>query len=469
MASSNTKVTFTPPTTHEGAVAARINPYQQLRRSVLSCLLWEDEFYESGIQISDRIAELCLYVRPEQIAQLAVYARKEANLRHVSLLLLSCLCDVSKGDSLARDTVADVVTRADELSELLAIHCRRHGVGPDKIKSVMPHNMRAGLALAFRKFSPYSLTKYKGDSKSVKLRDVLFLTHAKPLTDEHKTSWPLLIQDTLPIPDTWETNLSAGADKKATFERLIKDGKLGYLALLRNLRNMSEAGVDDAIVQEAILARKNGAEKVLPFRFVAAARIVPRHERQLDFSLLQTVAGLKKLEGTTVVMVDVSGSMRNNLSVKSDMTRKDAAATLASILNCENLRTFTFADKVFEVASRRGMAGVDAINQSKTGGTRLFDAVHQIQQTVKNLDRLIVITDEQATGSNDRRWGSYLSGDLKSLPKAVAKNSYMINVASAKNGVGYGNGWTHLDGFSESVLTYIYELEGADDDDDQAL
>jgi hypothetical protein len=88
------------------------------------------------------------------------------------------------------------------------------------------------------------------------------------------------------------------------------------------------------------------------------------------------------------------------------------------------------------------MAGVDAIVKSQQhGGTRLGMAVAEINARVK-ADRLIVITDEQ---SHD------------AVPNAFAKG-YMINVASNKNGVGYG-AWTHIDGFSEGVLRYIYEAE----------
>src|SRR5262249_6598311 len=40
--------------THEGARAQHISILARLRRSVLSCLLWESEFYEDGEEISKR-------------------------------------------------------------------------------------------------------------------------------------------------------------------------------------------------------------------------------------------------------------------------------------------------------------------------------------------------------------------------------------------------------------------------------
>jgi 60 kDa SS-A/Ro ribonucleoprotein len=133
--------------------------------------------------------------------------------------------------------------------------------------------------------------------------------------------------------------------------------------------------------------------------------------------------------------------MKAKLSAKSDMTRMDAAAALASMIT-GNLRAFTFSTAVMEVPPRRGIAGVDAIIRSQPhDGTYLGAAV----AAMNNLphDRLIVITDEQ-------------SHDIVGSP--LARYAYMINVASAKNGVGYGR-WTHIDGFSEGVLRFFHEFE----------
>jgi len=59
------------PRTHEGAPAAILTPEQALRRSVLSCMLWENEFYEDGVQIAGRIHQLVPQVAAEQVAALA--------------------------------------------------------------------------------------------------------------------------------------------------------------------------------------------------------------------------------------------------------------------------------------------------------------------------------------------------------------------------------------------------------------
>lgn len=445
---TNTKNVSTAKTAEGAPAFGHMKPMQALRRSVLSCLLWEDEFYESGRAIASRIAELALAVAAPDLARLAIEARTLHNLRHVPLLLTSILIDSAKGSSLVAETIPLVVKRADELAELLAVFAQYKGVKPDKLKTVMTHGMRKGLAKAFAKFDAYQLAKYNRDH-AIKLRDVLFLVHAKPKDDEQKAVWAQLINGTLPAPDTWEVQLSGGANKKETFERLIREGNLGYLALLRNLRNMDQAGCDPQLVGQAILARKNGADRVLPFRYTAAARAAPRFEPLLDLALQAAILEAPVLKGTTVVLVDVSGSMDAKLSSKSDLTRADAGATLASIIN-GNVRMFSFSNRLIEVPPRRGMAGVDALLKSQThGGTELFASVHALNQNIK-YDRLIVITDEQA-----HPW----SGG--SLPNPVGRG-YMINVASNQHGVGYG-AWTHIDGFSESVLRFIHEIEAQDD------
>jgi len=195
------------------------------------------------------------------------------------------------------------------------------------------------------------------------------------------------------------------------------------------------------LIREAIIARK-GAHRVLPFRYVAAARACPQMEPFIDQALCEAVSSGPMLGGKTVILVDVSGSMNVRLSARSDLTRMDAAAALASVVSGD-VRVFTFSNQVVEAPPRRGMAGVDAVIHSQMhGGTYLGQAVRAINTQVTH-DRLIVITDEQ---SADR------------VPDPVARDAYMINVASYQNGVGYGR-WTHIDGFSEAVLRFIQEVE----------
>lgn len=422
--------------THEGAPAvANLTAYQELRRSVLSCLLWEDQFYESGVSIADRIKANAAKVDLNKLADLAIEARGTFNLRHVPLLLLCTLIERGRGQPGVSDVISMVIQRADEMGELLAMYW-----ADKKNKHMIPAQMRKGLARTISKFNEYQLAKYDRDG-AVKLRDVLRLARPTPKDADQAALWKRAVKRELVTPDTWEVALSGGADKKETFERLIRESQLGYLALLRNLRNMAQAGCDPDLVKEAIVARKGGAQRVFPFRYVAAARAAPQFEPAIDQALCEAIGELPILPGKTVVLVDVSGSMDERLSAKSDMKRIDAAAALAAIWPGD-VRMFTFSHQVIEVPPRRGMAGVDAIVRSQPhGGTYLGQAISALNAIPH--DRLIVITDEQ---SHDR------------VPDPRAKLAYVVNVASFKNGVGYGR-WTHIDGFSEGILRFIHESE----------
>lgn len=419
--------------TYEGAPAYAITPEQQLRRSAMSCLLWEQEFYEDGETVANRIASLIPQVEPLIVAGIAIEARNKMNLRHVPLLIVREMARHATHKPYVRLTLREVIQRPDELTEFMAIYMKD---GKQKIAK----QVQRGLADAFPKFNAYQLAKYNRDG-AWKLRDVLFISHAKPKDEEQAAMWKQLIDGTLSVPDTWEVALSAGADKRETFERLIAERKLGALALLRNLRNMTQAGVSPAVMKEAIRSAKT--DRVLPFRFIAAARHAPSLVDALDDAMLANLAGQPKLPGTTLVLVDVSASMDARISAKSEMTRMDAAAGLAVLARelCEHAIIATFSNRVMEVPTYRGMALADAVVRSQPhSGTELGEAV--TLANTKRYDRIIVLTDEQSR--------SYVPG-----PNG---KGYMINIASAKNGVGYGP-WNHIDGFSERVLDYIREVE----------
>lgn len=418
--------------THEGAPAKAVSAKAQLQRSVMSCLLWEREFYEDGQQIATRIAELCTKVSLETVAKIAIEARELSKLRHVPLLLVREMA--RRGGKLVAPTLARIIQRADELAEFLAIYWADGKVS-------LSAQVKKGLARAFTKFDAYQLAKYNRDG-AVKLRDVLFLTHAKPRDKEQEQVWKQLVDGTLPAPDTWEVELSASDDKCASWSRLLGENKLGGLALLRNLRNMQQASVDEDLIRSALVGMNTS--RILPFRFIAAARYAPRFEPELEAAMFSSCANLPKLTGKTILLVDHSGSMVASLSQKSDMTRFDAACGVAMVARevCEHVQVFSFSYDTTEVPPRRGFALRDAIEASnRWTGTYLDLAVKCINTL--SYDRLIVITDEQSHGA---------------VPDPI-RRGYMINVASAKNGVGYYS-WTHLDGFSENIVRFIAHMEG---------
>jgi len=430
-----------PAKTHEGAGAQKVGAKAELRRSVLTCLLWEDTFYEKRNTIAARLAELVQQNKPEDVTTLAREARDQMQLRHVALFLVRELARRKGTGPLVAETLEHVIQRADELGEFVALYWK-------EMKQPLSSGVKRGLARAFVKFDAYQLAKYDRSSV-VTLRDVLFLCHAKPRDAEQAAMWKRLVEGELEAPDTWEVSLSAQKDKKETFERLLSEGKLGGMAVLRNLRLMSAAGVSPALIRERL---GKGVARALPFRFVTAARYAPKFEEALETAMLKGIGGLEKLPGATGLLVDVSGSMDSRLSAKSETMRMDAAAGLAILLRekCAAFAVATFSEACVELPARRGFALRDAICASQAhGGTYLKRALTQLRESAEwtALDRVIVITDEQAHDGM--------------LPAWTAK-AYVVNVAPYKNGLSYGNGWTHVDGWSERVVDYMAGVENTE-------
>ncbi len=465
MATLNKSVKFTE-TTHEGALSARINAEQQLRRSVMACMLWEDTFYESGESIADRISQAILQVKPDKVAAIAIEARTKMKLRHVPLLIVRQMARMATHKHLVAETLAQVIQRPDEITEFLAIYWK------DK-KEPLSAQVKKGLARAFAKFDEYSLAKYNQDGK-VKLRDALFMCHANPkyatnplldgearivqreyvdkksgnkvakALERHDASlYAKLVNKTLQTPDTWEVALSGGADKKEVFERLMSEKKLGALAFIRNLRNMQQAGCDKGKVQ--LYSETVNIERVLPFRFIAAARHVPQWEPMIESMMLRCLTAQEKLSGKTVIVVDNSGSMYGaQVSKKSEIDRSDAACALAILVReiADDPIILSFSNVTTLVPARRGFALRDAIkNATQHASTDTYTAIRAANSLKP--DRVIVITDEQ-------------SQTRVSAPDC--KKAYFVNVSVEKNGIGYG-AWTHIDGWSEAIIDYIRATE----------
>ncbi len=450
--------------THEGAVAVRINAVQQLRRSVLANMLWEDEFYEEGESVAARIQEATTEVLKQKdgattVADIAAEARTKMKLRHVPLLLLVTLIQAKteKTRAVVADAITRVVQRPDEMGELISLYWKLNGK-----RAMLPHQMKVGLAAAFQKFDAYALGKWNSDASAVKLRDVLFLTHAKPKDQAQAELWKKIVDKTLETPDTWEVNLSGGADKKETFTRLLAEEKLGALALLRNLRNMQQSGVDIEAIRKGLSTMKT--ERVLPFRFIMAAKYAPQLEPQLEQAMFRCLASQEKLAGKTILIVDCSGSMHGGISAKSELDRLSAAAALAMLVRevCEDVAIYATAGDdgrhihaTMLIPPRRGFGLRDLLAYETTsrkiggGGIFLKQVIEYVRKEEKgSAARIIVITDEQDC-------------DLVNKPssaKPFGKNNYLINVASAKNGIGYGE-WVHIDGWSEAILDYIQQYE----------
>lgn len=428
--------------TEEGGPAEDIKPYDQLRRMVLASMLWEDSFYINGRSSAEMVHDLCKIVDHDgrKILHLAWEAHTKYLLRHMPLFLV--VQALKKPNNYAAPFIQEICSRPDQMTELLSLYWKDG-------KCALSKQLRKGLAMAFRNFDSYQLAKYNRDNP-IKLRDILFLCHPKPKDDKQATAWRDLANKTLAPPDTWEVRLSAGEDKKESFKELLENGKMGTLAILRNLSNMHDAGVPRELVHYQLFRKMR---PMLPFQFIAAAKACPQWEPLVDEAMIAACKMKEKLPGKTIVFVDVSGSMNSPISSKSQMVRMDAACAFAILLSacCEEVEIYTFSAALCAVAPRQGMALRDAIVNSQSHvGTYLGQAMLRYMQVRphSNNDRIIVITDEQIADQ---------------IPLFLNKRKYILNVGNNKNGLLHLGKWLVINGFSEASIDYIREVEEGED------
>lgn len=364
-----------------------------------------DKFYESSNDTITRIQNLCTTVKDKLfVAKSAIYARTKFGMRSVSHVVAGEIANIVKGETWTKNFFDKVVYRPDDMSEILAYYMNSYG-------KPIPNSLKKGLAIAFDKFDTYSLAKYRGEGHEISLVDVVNLVHPRP-SEKNEKALRDLVNGELRSKDTWEKELSAVGQKTDNEEekeelkaevwaKLIKEKKIGYFALLRNLRNIIEQAPE--MIDEAcnLLIEKKAIEKslVLPFRFQTAIKelsiigtkdsrkVISALNKALDISL----SNVPKFEGDTLVILDVSGSMQGKpldigslfgaIIAKSNSADIICFATNAKMINV-NLddTTNSIAEKIASMTNTLG------------GGTDFHSFWHLIK---KNYDRIVILSDMQ--------------------------------------------------------------------------
>ena len=424
---------------HEGAEAFRMSPEMELYTAVVSCAL-EEMFYEGKQDRVKRIADLVGKVDPVFVAKLAVYTRQEMNLRSIPLVLLVELAKIHSGDNLVSKAVAGTVQRADEIAELLM--CYQWLNPSDGIKKLgkLSRGIQNGLKESFNRFDEYQFAKYDRSGQAVKLRDALFLVHPKAKDAAQQALFDKIVAGTLETPYTWETELSAlgqqafetpearTAAVRAKWEELLDSGKLGYMALLRNLRNILQAGVSPEHM-ERLCARLSDPDQVarskqLPFRFLSAYREIRSVQSTyaamvlsaLEAAVKASVVNMEGFDANTNVLVaaDVSGSMQRPVSARSSVQNFDIGVLLSMLLKskCASVVSGMFGDtwKVVNLPQESILANTLEMHRREgevgysTNGHKVIEWL--IQNKVK-MDKVMIFTDCQMWDSeNTRGWSA---------------------------------------------------------------
>jgi len=411
---------------YEQAPAYQLSPEWDLYTSVVTSTL-SDKFYESA---SNRLEKLCQLIQendPQLVARLAVYAREQMNLRSIPLVLTVELAKIHSGDALVSQMTNRIVQRVDEITELLAYYQTANKRKGNKKLNRLSKQLQAGLQYAFNKFDEYQFAKYNRDAE-IKLKDALFLVHPKAKNEEQQLIFNKIVNDSLQTPYTWETELSALGQnkfeseevKKAAFtqkwEELIDSGKVGYMALLRNLRNILEAEVSVNHINhvcETISSREKVLKsKQLPFRFLAAYRELSQINsgyaskvmNALEEAVKVSASNINGFDESTKVLVacDVSGSMQHVISPKSKIMSYDIGLMLGMLLKsrCKNVVSGIFGDiwKIVNLPDSGVLSNVDAFykREGEVGySTNGYLVIKDLIDRKKVIDKIMIFTDCQ--------------------------------------------------------------------------
>ena len=454
MASANVKNTLTSlanAQTFQGAPAEiPQDAYKRLLRQACNCMLFENTYYQPGTEIANEIRDTALELPTYQITEAAMHITEHFKLRSVSVYLLALAIvkrDLNKDrvdGGIIEDAAKKILSRPDMLTELFVLYQKL--TGGDKTFPKVLHRI-ASERMKF--YTVYQIGKYASRG-GLTLRDVLRIAHVKPQTPEREQTFKAIVNQTLEVPATWEKRLSAGEDKKTTWETMLREGTIGGLAVLKNLRNMIAVNVDPQLIRQT-LAHVELFRGALITQ-ILAANIHSKNMFSTELSRLFQFINIKPLNGKTVFLVDVSGSMDNNLANNSELTLMQASSVLAAVGSgvCEDSQVYSFSASLLRVpyTSAYPFTFADEICKSQSHyGTNLESALKELNTTTE-YDRLIILTDEQTSSP---------------IPAALNNKCYIINVAAYKQGIQTQLRYQRIDGFSPSIFQFINEKENIND------
>ncbi|MFG1695549.1 TROVE domain-containing protein [Nonomuraea sp. NPDC049309] len=491
--------------THEGAPGYARDAKSELFLLAVTNMVGEDSFYEKAGQRDDRFRDLVHRVAVEDgewMARFLPWLRSEANMRSASVVaaLEAVKARLAAGrQGLNRRLVGSVLQRADEPGEALAYWASRYG-------RAIPKPVKRGIADAVQRlYTERNLLKYDTGSKGYRFGDVIELVHPAPAEDKpwqgdlfahaldrrhnrdngipeslamlHRRARLMAVpvgeRRAIVTEGRPEAVAATLADAGMTWEALAgwlqgpMDARaweavipaMGYMALLRNLRNFDEAGVGDAVAQ-TVAARLADAEQVrrsrqFPFRFLAAYRAARslRWAYPLEQALGHSLANVPALPGRTLILVDRSGSMFGGVSAKSGLNRADSAAVFGSALalRAEAADLVQFGTSSAPVPFRAGESVLKVMGRfGNLGGT---DTAEAVRRHFRGHDRVVIVTDEQA-------WGGHRGAEpARQVPGHVPV--YTWNLAGYRYGHGpSGEGDRHtFGGLSDAAFRLIPLVE----------
>mgnify|MGYP001306954829 FL=1 len=384
--------------------------YKQSNELALVSLLLtsfvNDQFYKGANDTLKDLRSLLKKVDPIFAAKAAIYARDKFGMRSISHALAGELTSYLSGSNEAKNFYDKVVVRVDDMTEIMSYYLLNK---TNKDNPKFPNSLKKGFAKAFDKFDSYQLAKYSGKNKDLKLVDLVNIVHPIP-SDRNKSALELLIKGELKNTETWEAKLSQAGQvaeneedlaqlKADAWTELVSTRKIGYFALLRNLRNIITQAPKlvptacELLVDERLISKS----RVLPFRFATAYEEISKMGSSkevrdvlvaINQALEVSMCNVPKFDGETLVVMDVSGSMSGRPS--------EIASLFGAILaKANNADVLTFATRS-DYKSYNPMDSVMTIRNSfrySGGGTNIKSV---FQTANKPYDNIIILSDFQS-------------------------------------------------------------------------
>ncbi len=468
--------------THEGAPGLAKDAKTELFTMAVTSMTAEKTFYEDAKTRDSRLQELVHQITsedPEFIQKLVPYLRKVANMRSAPLVIAAEYA--LAGGPGKRGVVNSAMLRADEPAEFVGYWMGRTG------GKTFPGGVQRGLADAVQAlYNEYAVLKYDSSRNSVRMGDVLNLVHPEPRNQRQGSlfQWILdkrhhgdvwmdteelpVIHDrdylqAIPVEErraylrgdeypevartagiTWEFLsgwLPGGMDAEA-WEKVIP--QMGYMALLRNLRNFDEAGISDGARKfiKGVLADPDRVAKSrqFPFRFWSAWNATQSLHwgETLEAALNLSVENVPELDGSTLVLVDVSASMTGpRLSGRSTVSPSDIAALFGAVMfekNYGNARVAVFGTGSKDVTPKaRGsiLRNMEVFrrNNGVGHGTNISGAV---MDQYNEESRVVLFTDMQAHDGGVKKVANRAKvhyfdlGGYRTVPEGVGDNGVFM-------------------------------------------
>ena len=316
---------------YEGGTVYEKNCIEDLTNFMLSSYL-ENQFYETADEQINRFIDLLdkvsKQVSLEWIAKLSFFARKELGMKSVSHLTAAWLN--SKTFENKRAYYRNIMKIPSDIAEVFA--------AIDRLNGKRSHALVRGAGDYLSTLGEYQLGKYKMNRKTYNMYDLINITHA------HSAAIDKFKAGTLAVPETWETKISASKseeEKAKNWREMVEQDKLGYLALIRNLRNILKSDVDMEWINTHLIPKLTDEVRikkslVFPYQIYCAWKNKGINNYALDAAMEQafrlSCGNMPKLEGKNLVVLDVSGSMDAQFSANSSLTIKEVGAVYGAAL-----------------------------------------------------------------------------------------------------------------------------------------